>query len=205
MKTEVLANIVTSSNKIKFDLPVNKCKDLNCVDNSLPTLIIGYENAKKYIGDFNILKKYYPNQNFYWTFKRTERGVDYETDLQEFYTTVITDYCNKFAYKLIDFYWLDIKTVKKLIIFAKSDDKKLIFNENNRFLYVFSEKYKTVFGFSLSTSRFFGISPKKVIKLFKNNENNKFITDFTNIPYDVKLIIGEKIDKYLTLSDYFSD
>ena len=44
---EALANIITNSNKVKFDLPVNKCKDISCRDETLPTLIIGYETAKK--------------------------------------------------------------------------------------------------------------------------------------------------------------
>lgn len=203
MKKEALANIVTTSNKIKFDLPVKKCKDLSCVDKSLPTLIIGYDIAKKNIENFNILKKYYPKNNVYWTFKRTERGVDYETDLEKFYGTVISDYCDKFDYNLIDFYKINFKIARKLIKFAKSDEEKMIFNENNRFLYVFCEKYKTVFGFSLATSKFFGVSPQKIIKLFKDNKNNRFVYEFSNIPYDVKMIIGEKIDKYMTLYDYF--
>lgn len=45
---DVLANIITTSNKIAFDLPVNKCKDMSCRDENLPTLIIGYELAKIY-------------------------------------------------------------------------------------------------------------------------------------------------------------
>lgn len=200
---DVLANIITTSNKIVFDLPVNKCKDMSCRDENLPTLIIGYELAKKYIEGFNILKKYYPKQNIYWTFKRTERGVDYENDLKSFYTTVITDYCNRNKYAFVDIVNIDMKTAKKLIKYAKSDDKKLIFNENNRFLYVYSEKYATVFGFSLSTSNFFGISPSKVMKMFEGNMNNEFVYDFTNIHYEVKHIIGEKIDKYMVLYKYF--
>lgn len=205
MKKEAIANIVTTSNKITFDLPVNKCKDLSCVDNSLPTLIIGYDIAKKNIEGFNILKKFYPKNDIYWTFKRTERGVDYETDLKKFYTTVISNYCDKFAYNLIDFYKINFKIARKLIKFAKSDEEKIIFNENNRFLYVFCEKYNTVFGFSLATAKFFGIPCAKILKLFKNNDNNRFIYEFSNIPYEVKLIIGEKIDKYITLYDYFRD
>lgn len=200
-----LANIVTTSTKVKFDLPVNKCKDLSCMDENLPTLIIGYELAKKYIDNFNILKKYYPKQNIYWTFKRTERGVDYESDLKDFYGTVIKEYCSKNEYKLIDFYKTTYTIAKKMINFAKSEDKKRIFNENNKFLYVYCEKYKIVFGFSLSTSKFFGINPSKIIKLFKNNPNNEFIYDFTEIPTEIKYIVGEKIDKYLTLYDYFTE
>lgn len=200
---EVLANIITSSSKLNFDLPINKCRDISCRDEKLPTLIIGYDLAKKYINGFNILKKFYPDQNLYWTFKRTERGMDYENDLKEFYTTVITDFCDRNKYTFIDFIKINFETAKKLIKFAKSDEKKLIFNENNRFLYVYCEKYSTVFGFSLSTSNFFGISHKKILKLFNGNENNEFIYDFTNIPYTIKHIVGEKIDKYMVLNKYF--
>lgn len=200
-----MANIITNSKKINFDLPVNKCKDMSCRDENLPTLIIGYETAKKYIEDFNILKKFYPKQNMYWTFKRTERGVDYENDLKNFYTTVINYFCDKNDYTFIDFIGMTFKTAKKLIKFAKSEEKKVIFSENNRFLYVYCEKYNTVFGFSLSTSKFFGINPNKIINLFKNNQNNEFIYDFTNIPYEVKHIIGEKIDKYMVLYEYFTE
>lgn len=198
-----LANIVMEANKIKFDLPINKCKDLSSIDSTLPTLIIGYELAKKNIENFNILKKSYPKQNIYWTFKRTERGIDYETDLNDFYRAVIMDFCDKTAYSLIDFYKITPTIAKKLIKFAKSDEKKLIFNENNRFLYIYCEKFKVVYGFSLYTCKFFGIPTNKIINILRKNENNEFIYDFTSIPYDIKYVIGEKIDKYMPLYHYF--
>lgn len=199
-----LANIVTTSTKIKFDLPINRCKTLEDTDKSLPTLIIGYEMAKKSVDNFNILEKHTKGTNIYWTFKRNERGVDYEDDLKAFYKTVVLDFCEEVKYQLLNFFTLNIKTVKKLINFAKSDDKKLIYVENNRFLYVYCEKYNTVLGFSLSTAKFFGINPSKIVKLFKNNANNRFISDFSIIPYEIKYIIGEKIDKYLALYEYFT-
>lgn len=198
-----LANIVTSSTKIKFELSINRCKTINDIDKSLPTLIIGYEMAKKSIDNFNILNKHNEGTNIYWTFKRNERGVDYEDDLKEFYKTVVLDFCDKIEYHLIDFYKLSKTTVMKLIRFAKSDDEKLIYVENNRFLYVYCERYNTVFGFPLSTAKFFGLNPSKIVGLFKDNDKNRFITDFLNIPYEIKYIIGEKIDKYLALYDYF--
>lgn len=202
---KVLANIITTSTKIKFDLPVNRCKDMSCVDNGLPTLIIGYELAKKYIDDFNILKKSYPDKKLYWTFKRTERAIDYESDLSEFYTTVILDFCDKIEYKLLDFFKIKLSTAKKLINFIKSDEKKVIFNENNNFLYIYSKHYNTVFGFSLATSRFFGIKTNKIVKMLKSTNSCEFIDDFSHIPYDIKQIIGEKIDKYIALCEYFAE
>lgn len=41
------------------------------------------------------------------------------------------------------------------------------------------------------------------MRLFDGNANNEFVYDFTNIPYEVKHIIGEKIDKYMVLYKYF--
>ena len=152
---EALANIITNSNKVKFDLPVNKCKDISCRDENLPTLIIGYETAKKYIQEFNILKKFYPKQNIYWTFKRNERGVDYEKDLSDFYTTVITDFCEKNTYTFIDLITMNYKMARKLV---KSYTNSLFGLFLNRFIIflgfipkkslVESEKPKTVLYFS---------------------------------------------------------
>ena len=50
---KVLANVITDLTRVKFDIKVNKCKSMDEIDKSLPTLIIGYKNAKKYIKDFN--------------------------------------------------------------------------------------------------------------------------------------------------------
>lgn len=199
-----LANIVTSSSKIKFDLPINRCKSIDEVDKSLPTLVIGYDLAKKSINNFNILKKHEKGTNIYWTFKRNERGVDYEDDLNGFYKTVVMDYCEKIKYFPLNVYHLRYNSIKKLINFITNNDgEKLFYIENNRFLYIYDKKSCNSFGFSLSTAKYFGVSPSKVINLVKSNENNRLITDFSNIPYDIKYIIGEKIDKYLALYDYF--
>lgn len=54
---KIIANIITKSNKIDFDFNYNKCKSMEEIDSSLPTFIIGYENAKKFIRDFDILKE----------------------------------------------------------------------------------------------------------------------------------------------------
>lgn len=200
-----LANIITESSKIKFNLPVNKCDSMDCRDEKLPTLIIGYELAKQYVPDFSILKKHYEETNIYWTFRRNERGVDYEKDLKSFYSTVINDFCNKKKYVFVDIINLGFVNAKKLIGFIKSDERKLVFNENNRFLYIYCEKYNSVFGFSLSTSRFFGLDTRKLVCMVKKNKHNVFIDSFSRIPYEVKNIIGEKIDKYLAIYDYFAE
>lgn len=196
-------NVVTTSKTIKFDLPINLCSDMSCVDENLPTLIIGYELAKKYIDGFNILKKYYPETNTYWTYKKNERGIDYEDDIESFYNLLITSYCSKVDYQFIDIVTLGYRNAKKLLKFISSSEHKFIFNENNRFIYVYTLEYKKVFGFSLSTAKFFGLNINKLLKLFKENECNEFIDDFANIPTNIKKIVNNRVDKYLVLYECF--
>ena len=51
------------------------------VDNSLPTLIVGWKKTKELFGDkVSILHKKIED-NLYWTFNEGERKVDYETDI----------------------------------------------------------------------------------------------------------------------------
>ena len=97
-----VANIITNSNKIDFEFKYNKCKSLEEADASLPTLIIGYNNAKKYIKNFNILVKAYPEQKLWWTFLKTEKRADYDDDIAKFNETVINEHIKDIKYSFID-------------------------------------------------------------------------------------------------------
>ena len=51
-----IGNIVVSNLNYKVDSCFRKLKSLDDVNDELPILIIGLENAKKSISEFNILK-----------------------------------------------------------------------------------------------------------------------------------------------------
>lgn len=200
-----IANIVTDTLKTRFDIKVNKCKSLEEIDKSLPTLIIGLGNAKKYINDFNILKKEYKEQKIWWTFLRTERMTDYQEDLQSFYETAI-----KYAVESIDYEYVDIldcgyKRSKNILkyLFASNDEKIGYIDNNGSFLFIYSRKYKKIWGFSLSTMKFYGIKESSISKTINNIRNIDIINDFSTIPYKVRRIVGDKIHHNIILYGYF--
>ena len=199
-----VANIITNSNKIDFEFKYNKCKSLEEIDVSLPTLIIGYNNAKRYIKNFNILNKAYPEQKIWWTFLKTEKRVDYDDDILKFNEIVINEHVKDINYSLIDVININLSEIKKIIkYFLLDDDIKLVYNYLNRFLFIYSKKYKTVWGISLVTLRFCGINSNKILNKIYNNENNIKITDLSNIPFSIRKQIGDDIHYQLSLYEYF--
>ena len=83
-----IANIVTKR-KITFDSLICKCKSINDIDSTKPTLIIGWEEVKSIYGkNISILEKQIDEKTF-WTFDKTERRNDYEKDINAFYFFII--------------------------------------------------------------------------------------------------------------------
>lgn len=200
-----IANIVTDTLKTRFDIKVNKCKSLEEIDKSLPTLIIGLGNAKKYINDFNILKKEYKEQKIWWTFLRTERMTDYQEDLQSFYETAIKYSVESIDYEYVDILECDYKRSKNILKYLLySNDEKIGYIDNNgSFLFIYSKKYKKIWGFSLSTMKFYSIKDCSIDKTIKNIKNIDIIKDFSMIPYKVRRIVGDKIHHNIILYSYF--
>jgi hypothetical protein len=75
-----IGNIVS---KTKIEIENFKiCDSLECVNEELPTLIIGRKLSKELLGEnISILHKKISN-NIYWTFDKTERKSEFESDLE---------------------------------------------------------------------------------------------------------------------------
>lgn len=201
---KVLANVITDLTRVKFDIKVNKCKSMDEINKSLPTLIIGYNNAKKYIKDFNILKKSYPKQNLWWTFNKNERGVDFQDDIYKFALEAIDNIVDKVEYTYIDYVDCTFKKGKKIIKYLTlSSDYKVAYIDNNNFLYIYSPHFKRVWGFSMGTMMFYGVKPKSIEKVINKMQNTRWIKNFSKIPIKVKRLIGDKIHNNIILYDYF--
>lgn len=201
---KVLANVITDLTRVKFDIKVNKCKSMDEIDKSLPTLIIGYNNAKKYIKDFNILKKSYPKQNLWWTFNKNERGVDFQDDIYKFALEAIDNIVDKVEYTYIDYVDCTLDRTKNIIKYLTlSSDYKVAYIDNNNFLYVYSPHFKIVWGFSMGTMMFYGVKPTSIEKIIKKMQNTRWIKNFSKIPIKVKRLIGDKIHNNIILYDYF--
>ena len=117
-------------------------------DNSIPTLIIGKENAEKIYGKENIhvLDKKIED-NVYWTFGKLERRNDFERDLQSFNKLLLDNLLGSNIFNILFILGL-IAIIKPLYI------KKEIILKNYAFallscLVLFIISYDIYFGDSL--------------------------------------------------------
>ena len=163
-----IANVVLpNGGKINYDKYIKRCTTLDEADKSIPTLIVGYEYAKRYIDKFNILKKWYPEQKLYWTFGKKERKYEYDDDIEVFYNMLIQDMCENISYKYINPLFAKYSEIKSVITLINSNQTKVIYNQGNKFLFLYDYKKHKVLGISLDMCEFIGVKREKIIDRFK--------------------------------------
>lgn len=187
---------------MKVDEVFNKCSSYDDIDTELPTLIIGLENARKYIEDFNILDKEYGN--VYWTFKKTERRDDHTIDIQKFYDMALGRITFDVHYRYLNLATMDFTSVKNFITYIRSPRKKTCtFTKDGNMMFIYDKNRKTVYGLSLSLTDYIGIDRKKVIGRILSNRRNEYVKDFSFITERMKKVTVN--DQYLipVFYDYF--
>ena len=172
--------VITDGSKISYDKSVYRCTDLCQADRNLPTLIVGYNNAKKWIEDYSVMRKWYPEQKLYWTFSKKERKFEYDDDIEDFYKLSIEQLCKDVEYCYINVMKLSLAKLKSFIEYMNNNEEKIIYNDRNRFLYIYSKKCRKVMGLSLDLCEYIGISKDKILKKIKSNDKN---TIFTGISF----------------------
>lgn len=203
-----LGNIITNNIRTKYDVGLKAYKTLENAmeadrDIKVPTIIIGFENAKNLIASFNILEKQV-DEYLCWTFSKTERGTDYYHDLDDFYVKCLHHATNKVEYQLIDVITdTDVKKKIEECLFSYND-KKYIYCDNNDFMFIYCPECEVVYGISLYTYGYVFDEKAEFIERIKQDENVINIKTFENIPFKVKNIVGEKIHKYMVLYEYFT-
>lgn len=186
-----IANIVTRSKKHVFGDEFNVVSSCCDAIDGLPTLIIGVDEARTCINDFNILKKRYDNDTLWWTYKKTERKCDYDDDVESFIRFSIEYFKKSIRYEYVDIINYSVGRLKKLIKYIDSPEKKkLLVSPNGDFLFIYSEKYRIVFGLSLSLCDYCGVKKEKVMERIKKNRSNRFCKPFSTAGIQIKNIIG---------------
>lgn len=145
-------------------------KDSSSVTNretKIPTLIVGYKNAKEICGDVNILNKKI-GKNLYWTFSKRERRTDYEEDLKTFQETV-----SKFVSKFCEYEYIDVMTI--------NDEKRKEFNEvmtdkhvkvayiTGTMYYIYHPVKNKTYGISREVLKAVGSGEERMMKWFKDS------------------------------------
>lgn len=169
---------------------VSVIKDISEIDDTTkPLLIVGLHNAKIYSKNFSILNKKIDN-NIFWTFGKTERRVDYEKDLESFYTFVINKNINNLKYYYVNILSIKYNKAKNLLNLVNSKEKKYIYISNNM-IYIFNNK-TYILGISLKILNYININIKKIYKLLYSNKSNVIYNNDSFLTLKMKKLIENK-------------
>lgn len=183
-----IANIITKK-RYTFDSLICKCKNIEEIDSSKPTLIIGWEEVKSIYGNnISILEKKI-NENIFWTFDKTERRNDYEKDVNSFYYFIIKNLIKNIKYRFINIITINYSLAKRFIRFINNDEIKYIYIYDNRFIFIYCKG--VVCGLSLDDLDYLNIDIKKCINIIKSNKNNNVIDNDLFLSIKLRRIIGD--------------
>lgn len=184
----MIANILTANKKFDTLDFINKIYNKDEINPNIPTLIIGYKNAKDYCGDnFNILKKQI-SDNVYWTFSKTEKRIEYDNDLEEFYRLVFKTIVKNIKYTFFNIFTFSLTKKKSLINFINSKKTKYVYIVDD-FIYILHGN--KVVGLSLYDIEYLGIEREKILSRLKDNKSNIFIENTKFLSYKIKKYIGD--------------
>lgn len=167
---------------------VGVVNDISLTDPTKPVLLVGLENAKKNIENFSILKKKV-NDNLFWTFRKTEKRVDFENDINYFYNYIINNITKNIKYYYINILKLKYNKIKKLYNIIYSTDLKNIYISNGM---VYVPYESNILGFSLRILDYCRINEDKVLSRIKSNPSNRIIDDRDKYVFKLSRDLGNK-------------
>lgn len=143
---------------------------LNCADDRLPTIIIGWEQTKELFGEkVSILHKKI-NDNLFWTFSTKERKVDYEKDIEDFKDRCFNNFGNDIPYVYVDPIHSELKIIKKILRKIYTLNDPITYISHTNMVYIYGEN--VIFGIDLNVTEFIGVKTDKIIKRIKLLPNN---------------------------------
>ena len=175
-----IGNIISNSKSLTIDLIKNiNVSNFNKNEDQVPTLIIGWNNVKKFYPDVNILNKKI-SDNLFWTFSKREKRSEYEKDVFLFYKYVFYCVNKSIKYVYFDILTSSLSKIKSFIKLIKSDDINIAYLNNDILYFLYK---KNIIGVSLKETRYLNIDDSKIIKFLKNN-NIKIIDECTFLNSD---------------------
>ena len=191
-----IANIV-SETKINLGpefINVQKFSDI--VPNDLPTLIIGYNNVCDIFGEdnLNILNREI-SENIFWTFRRNEKRVIYDADVEMFIRHSYKNFTKKINYVDLDLIQFSKFKIRKIVKKLLSLKDVITYKSDNNVFYIYSENI--IFGIDMNLVEFVGFDTSKVLDKIKSKsmvflEGNEILIEYNNqldrFNNDVKLI-----------------
>lgn len=195
-----LGNIVTDE-KLNIEY-YNICNDIDNIDETLPTLIIGWKKTKSIIGEGNvsILHKKI-NEKLYWTFDSKERKSDMDLDLETFINVCVNKYGDNIPYVYLDILYgkrkINFKIIKKILSLKQT----FTYITENDMLYIYGENI--IFGIDLEMVEYVSNKKNKILNKINEFKNNIFVN---NQIFNIGKDLLDKINNKKRLTPYlYSD
>jgi len=197
-------SIIQDKSKLPYHKLINNCSKKDDIISSIPTIIVGYKYAKENIENFNILKKWYPEQNIFWTFGKTERRTEYNDDIIYFYEFCINLIENNKIYKYFDILSENFNDIKKIINLIKESKSVTIYNNRDKFLFIHVYNSDVILGISLDLCEYAGINKKKILFKIKSMNNIKMVNSILHFDKYIKKEIYKKEYLVPIFYEYFN-
>ena len=177
-----IGNIITTSKMPDYTRLFNVVDDIDDGDMSIPTIIIGVQNAREEFDNrFNVLDKCYDGGMLWWTYRKNERRADFEDDMSAFVKFCVEKVAKSIEYVYVDIPNIGVNGVKRFIRYIDNGDMKLCHVTNgDSFMFIYDEKKSMSFGLSLSLCEYVGVKAEKVIDRVRRNKNNIIIDNLLN-------------------------
>lgn len=170
-----IANIISKSKTYKFVPWINVTTTTNNIDTTVPTLIVGTDMAKTYIGEeLNYINRKV-NDNLFWTYKVTEKRSTNESDINMFKDVVLSSLKKRIKFSNFNVIGCNIAKVKELLTLIK-ETEDICFIVGNKNLYI--SYNDNVIGVSFDELEYIGISKKKLLTKVSKFENKISLVNF---------------------------
>jgi hypothetical protein len=174
-----IGNIYTD-NKFFDKTLYNVGCDINKIDNNIPTLIVGYELAKKFSTNFNILEEKI-DENIFWTFGKMEQRNVFEKSFDKFQNLCLCTLKNKTKYSFFNV--LTQPQNEKLKFFDKiKSSEHCVYTVINDMIYFNTDYEDCVIGMSLRDIDYASKNKNILLSQIKSMENTTMTPNITQFP-----------------------
>ena len=163
----------------------NITDDEDSLIEGIPTVVVGWERAKKFNENSNIIE-WKTDDLTYWVFSKRENNSKYTEKLKEFKELAIKRFLKSIKYSFFNI--LTAETEEKSEFCKKFLNGKSYFVSNNEILYSYNEDENCVYGLSLLDIAYEGGDISKIINRISSTGN--IIRKAEDVPFSIKNMIG---------------
>lgn len=151
----------------------------------IPTLIIGWDNAKSLYPDASIIE-WEISDNVFWTYGKYEKRDKYEANIKRFQTYAFKNFVESLIYVFYDVLSEPLERFESFLSFISSDSKKIAYITGDM-LYLYPCSGKKVIGLSLRDCDYLDVNLKKrLFSAIYNNKNISLLKSGESIPKEIR-------------------